>query len=161
MLHFIFIIIRYIKASLQESQSFHSSEVIFSQWNIIKSPLGNKFFSISNNMNFVTIKTLCTLSWHHRHVLFTKMFYSYFYFSLWKFVYKMLWDFFKYISHVASKFCSKSYQSNSIALKTLTIPSGHHLLASCTIFKNGSPSAKVPIAQAELSPPSPPLSPPL
>ena len=143
------------------SNVFHSWHTTFCNnmhWIFIKSTfyLGSKFFSMSNNLNSVTIKTLCTLSWHpditslHINVLQLFLFFTL------KICLQNALRFFKYISHVATKFCSKSYQSNSIALKTLTTPSHHHLLAS-SIFKNGSQSAKVLTAQAELPPPSPPL----
>ena len=96
--------------------------------------LAYKFCSISYNSNSIAIKTLCTTPWHQWHALSTKFLSNYFHFSLGKFFCKMHWVLSKCISYIATKFCSKSYQLNSFTIKTLTTPSGHHSLASCTIL---------------------------
>ena len=105
-------------------------------WFFLKfvSDLANKFCSISYNSNSIAIKTLCTPPWHQWHALLTKNSWNYFHFLLGKFFCKMDWVLSKYTSYIATKSCSKSYQLNSFAIKTLTTPSGHHSLSSCTIL---------------------------
>ena len=79
-----------------------------------------------NTLLYFTL-TLCTTPWYQ----FSS---NYFYFSVGKFFCKMYWVLSKRTFYIATKFCSKSYQSNSFTIKTLNTPSGHHSLASCTIL---------------------------
>ena len=67
-----------------------------------------------------------------------KFFSHFFYSSHIKFCHNMHWFFSKFILYLANKFCSISYNSNSIAIKTLCTPSWHQWHFSQNFFVNNA-----------------------